>query len=370
MLGCDSCDRWFHGSCMNIDKTTGDALSNWICPLCSSGVPAQAVEEKVNSVVDVQKLQAQESFANPPLAQQPHLDISPHAPNPLSLWPPFGLRSSKESIEVLGNLGESDNEDFEGPIQSISRVKSESNSSQVYIPQSAAASSLLSFSQTPSCQPVASAAITTVPSFSQSHFCQPTSSSAGMAISSQNNVGTSQYVKKTVPTNYSASSSSLTSLSFKANHQPTALPQLSLDSAPNLVASSAAPNAARSGSQAMTNLNAMKTNHPPSASPQLLLTPAINGMTSSATHHAGRPGNQAMTNPFNAMGLNSADLSVAVANLDAFVLAGDSSLPSIPTASPCTETAQANVGNSAPTQSTNGRTYNTAALSQAIPKAP
>jgi hypothetical protein len=357
---------------MKIDKTTGDALSNWICPQCSNGVPAQAVEEKDNSVVGDQKLHAQESFANPPLAHHPHLDISPHAPNPLSLWPPFGLRSSKESSEVLGNLGESDDEDFEGPIQSITRVKSESNSSQFYVPQSAATSSLLSFSQTPSCQPVTSAAITSVPSFSQSPFCQPISSSAGMAASSQNKVGTSQYAQNTLPINSSAVSSSLPSLSFKANHPPTALPQLSLAPAPNFVASSAAHHAARPGSQAMTNPNAMKTNHPPSASPQLSLAPAINVVASSAAHHAVRPVNQAMTNPLNAMGLNSADLSVAVANLDAFVLAGDSGLPSMPTAPPClqTETAQANVANSAPKQSANGQSYNTAALTQAIPKAP
>ena len=116
---------------MKIDKTTGDALSNWICPQCSKGVPAQAVEDKENSVIAVgdQKLHAQESFVNPPLSQQLHLDISPHAPNPQTLWPPFGLRSSKESCDALGIVGESDNEDFEGPVQPVIREKSESEDS-------------------------------------------------------------------------------------------------------------------------------------------------------------------------------------------------------------------------------------------------
>ena len=38
MLGCDNCDRWYHGSCMKIDKETGDALSKWICPPCTRGL--------------------------------------------------------------------------------------------------------------------------------------------------------------------------------------------------------------------------------------------------------------------------------------------------------------------------------------------
>ena len=344
---------------MKIDKTTGDALSNWICPQCSEGNPAQAVGDKENSVIAVgdQKLHAQESFVNPPLSQQLHLDISPHAPNPQTLWPPFGLRSSKESCDALGIVGESDNEDFEGPVQPVIREKSESSSSQFYFPQS-----VLSFAQTPSCQPVASAASTTAPSVSQSHFCQPVSS---LAASSQNKVGISQNFRGSVPINSLAVSSSFPT-TVKTNHPTTALPQLSLAPAPNFVASSAAHHAARPGNQAMANLlNAMKTNPPPTA--QLSLAQAPNFVASSGAHHAARPGTQLMTNPLKAMGLNGADLSVAVANLDAFVLAAGDGPGLPPTAPPCLQTEtvmQGNVVNSAPAQSANG------ALSQAIPKAP
>jgi hypothetical protein len=477
---------------MTIDKITGDALSNWICPQCSKGAPAQAVEDKENSVIAVgdQKLHAQESFVNPPLSQQLHLDISPHAPNPQTLWPPFGLRSCKESCDALGIVGESDNEDFEGPVQPVIGEKSESSSSQFYFPHS-----VLSFAQTPSCQPVASAASTTAPSVSQSLFCQPVSSSAGMAASSHNKVGISQNFQGSVPINSLAVSSSFPT-PMKTNHPTTALPQLSLVLGPNFVASSAAHHAARPGNQAMANLlnamktnhpptaqlslaqasnfvassaahhaarpanhamtnplnaittnhpptaqlslaqatnfvasstahhaarsgnqamtnpsnaittnhpptalpqlshatasnvvassaahhaarpgnqamvnhlNAMKTNHPPTTLPQLSLAPASNFVASSGAHHAARPGTQLMTNPLKAMVLNGADLSVAVANLDAFVLAaGDG--PGLPsTAPPCLQTEtviQGNVINSAPAQSANG------ALSQAIPKAP
>jgi hypothetical protein len=387
---------------MKIDKTTGDALSNWNCPQCSKSVPAKADDVNDKSVIPNgdQKHHAQENFAKPVFAQQPLLDISPHAPNPMTLWPPLGLRGSKESVEALGQVGESDNEDFVGPIQ-----PSESDYSQLYVPSSVASSSILSFSQTPMCQLVASAAN----SSSSSVFCQPVSSSAGMAPLSQNQGGISHYIQKTVPTNTFAVSSSLPSQSAKTTHPPTAFPRPSL--APATAFSAAKPGnqmmtnplnstkinnpataltllspAPASTNQTMTNplnstmtnpLNSTKTNYPATSLTQLSLAPASTNQTvtnplnstktnypaalkqfslapaptfasSSTALHAARPGNLATTNSLNTMGLNGAELSVAVANLDAFVLAaGDS--PGFGGA-PSTAT-QGNIVKSAPSKS-------------------
>lgn len=128
MLGCDNCDRWFHGSCMNIDKATGDALSKWICPPCSKLSPTEAVkvQQTYGIPIDEKQLSAHEinnQQLNQPLLAHPHHGISPHAPNPMTLWPPFGLRSSKEAVEAFGKVGESDNKEFILPVQPITREK-------------------------------------------------------------------------------------------------------------------------------------------------------------------------------------------------------------------------------------------------------
>lgn len=125
MLGCDNCDRWFHGSCVNIDKATGDALSKWICPPCSKLVPDEAIKAQQTFEITGDTSLPAEEIINQQLIQpltQPH-DISPHAPDPMTLWPPFGLRSSKEAVEALGEVGDSDNEDFTRPVQLITREK-------------------------------------------------------------------------------------------------------------------------------------------------------------------------------------------------------------------------------------------------------
>jgi hypothetical protein len=342
MLGCDGCDRWFHGSCMKIDKTTGDALSNWNCPQCSKSVIAKADDVNDDGAMQIgeQMQHAQESIAKPPVAQQPPLDVSPHAPNPMTLWPPLGLRGSKESSEALGQVGESDNEDFVGPIQPISREKPESLSSQFYVPSSVVSSSIPSISQIPSCQLAASAANSTAPSV----FCQPVSSTS-MAHLSQNPAGISQYVQRTVPTNPFSVRSAVSSQPVKTAHPPTAFPRLSL--APTTTLS--APSAAKPGYHTIANsLNVIKTNYPATALTQLSLAPASTFAASSAALHASIPGNQAMANSLKTMGLNGADLSVAVANMDVFVLtAGDSpGLEDTPSAA-----TQGNIVNSAPSKS-------------------
>ena len=217
MLGCDNCDRWFHGSCMKIDKATGDALSKWICPPCTKGIYVQDtaaanVATETNTVSDDDN-----KFVNP-MEQKYHLDISSHAPDPSELWPPFNLRNDKEAVEVLGKAGESDNEDFtsssggslkappqmapQGPPQigtdpklasvttslPIARLDSQGSSSSASSynfaqqPLMAAGASAKSGPRglSPFCQPVASGASVPVPQ-GVAGYCQPNISSQPIA---------------------------------------------------------------------------------------------------------------------------------------------------------------------------------------------
>ena len=215
MLGCDNCDKWFHGSCMKIDKATGDALSKWICPPCTKGIYVQdsaaANVAETNTVSDDDN-----KFVNP-MEQKYHLDISSHAPDPSELWPPFNLRNDKEAVEVLGKAGESDNEDFTsssgslkappqmaplGPPQigtdpklasvttslPIARLDSQGSSSsassynfaqQPLMAAGASASPSGQRGLSPFCQPVASGASVPVPQ-GVAGYCQPIASAASL----------------------------------------------------------------------------------------------------------------------------------------------------------------------------------------------
>ncbi|KAL7542987.1 hypothetical protein ACHAXR_013288 [Thalassiosira sp. AJA248-18] len=366
MLGCDSCDRWYHGSCMKIDKETGDALSKWICPPCSKSVHVEAVKVQENDVVATgdKKLPSQE-LINPQVLIQPQLDISPHAPNPMSLWPPFGLRSSKAAVEALGKAGESDNEDFQVPIQPMARMKSDSSAySQNNVPRAASAfsSTAPSTSKVPiMCRPVASVKLeldahpprniprAAASNLSQVPFCQPV---AGVKPDSN-----------AYPQNYApwvASAASVTT--------PSAL------QAPSLQASTTGFTNRSLQSQPI----ALKTNYPPTASARMPpqssgrtnTLSTVNHFTSSApVHHPTQYANdQRMPNHINTMGLNGGNLSAAVANMDAYVLG---TVTSTTPASLPTETAmQMGVPNAAPMKGVNGQTYTATAVPQATPKAP
>lgn len=114
MLGCDNCDKWFHGSCMNVNKEAGEALTKWVCPTCSTKV-SESVRESIaaehKAIVESKEVQTTE-----PAPEVKHIeDVSPHAPSPISLWPPFGLRGSQKAIEAFGKESDSDGEDFVAP---------------------------------------------------------------------------------------------------------------------------------------------------------------------------------------------------------------------------------------------------------------
>jgi hypothetical protein len=36
MIGCDGCDEWYHGPCVNVSKAQGDALNEYTCPACAT----------------------------------------------------------------------------------------------------------------------------------------------------------------------------------------------------------------------------------------------------------------------------------------------------------------------------------------------
>jgi len=375
MLGCDSCDRWFHGSCMKIDKETGDALSKWICPPCSKTPPVQAVKVEENTVIaDSDKQLPAQEIINPPLLQQPHLDISPHAPNPMSLWPPCGLRSSKEAVGVLGKVGESDNEDFEAPIQPIARAKPDSNSyPQSHGPPqiaSVTSSIALSVSQASFYQPVASVARSTAPSVSQIPFCQPVASVASVAAPYAMQVPFCQLVTPAV-----------SMATPSGSHAPTSQPQARTAQAAQRtvlantgVLDSSIPSqplALKANHQAISSSH---MSHPQSFAGTNTLC-SITPFAPSATVHraTSNRSNQTMPNALNTMGFNGNNLSAAVANMDAFVLTtGSAPRLQHASAAPALQTGSAMQMNphSAPMKSANGQSYTTAALPQATPKAP
>lgn len=289
MLGCDNCDRWFHGSCMKIDTATGDALSNWLCPPCSEGNFAQAVNAETNRVEpDGDKNMLAQEYSTPIPQPHHHLDISPHAPNPISLWPPFGLRNSKEATEALGKVGDSDNEDFDSSIQSKTQPPL-ILSNQHNKPASAPVASVI-MSKTSICQPVASVASSTVPSVSQSEVAITNVSNATSNYSLQSTVGT-----------------------FEADRSQKS----GIQNSQELLES-----------QPPTQSTTIETTHSLSCTPPPSSTLPIVGVNLGQTIHTSSLG---------------ADLSVAVANLDAFVLAaGDTHrLPPDSTAANSLETGAA-----------------------------
>lgn len=95
MLGCDKCERWFHGRCVNVCKDHSDTLQNWVCPPCSGVAPAARDSlpflqgEQDDGLSDSSDFESDDGVAS-------------HAPDPSKLWPPYGLLNSPESLEALG----------------------------------------------------------------------------------------------------------------------------------------------------------------------------------------------------------------------------------------------------------------------------
>ena len=96
MLCCDKCERWFHGSCMNLTKESSDDLKNWLCAPCAGNeqVPAPVPDES-GTWNDCS------GFSTAAESTEEH-DVSLHAPEPSKLWPPFALLGSEKATESLG----------------------------------------------------------------------------------------------------------------------------------------------------------------------------------------------------------------------------------------------------------------------------
>ena len=98
MLYCDICDKRFHGACMEMEKVLPDGQIKWSCPCCSGR--EHSADRKLNlesSVVDAKGPEGKSTFVDS------KEDVSPHAPDPIQLWPPFGLLDSQTAIEAFGS---------------------------------------------------------------------------------------------------------------------------------------------------------------------------------------------------------------------------------------------------------------------------
>jgi hypothetical protein len=93
---CDFCNKRFHAACMKREKAFSNELTPFLCPCCREDVNASDRKLILESSVENQK--------------EPHCpsidfkdDVSPHAPNPMELWPPFGLLQSQTAIQTFGS---------------------------------------------------------------------------------------------------------------------------------------------------------------------------------------------------------------------------------------------------------------------------
>lgn len=96
MVGCDQCDRWFHGHCVLVDKNTpDDDLTGWKCPTCQ-GRPTDSVDLYLDSFHDKYDVDADDcEYLEREVISSKVFEYD-------CLWPPFGLFSSANAQEVLG----------------------------------------------------------------------------------------------------------------------------------------------------------------------------------------------------------------------------------------------------------------------------
>ena len=96
MLGCDKCGRWFHGRCVGVPKHIGRQLEKWLCISCDGRpVDTSGTEASIRSSLEVIGDDDTASCST-------NNEMIPHAPVVATLWPPFGLLHSPESILALG----------------------------------------------------------------------------------------------------------------------------------------------------------------------------------------------------------------------------------------------------------------------------
>ena len=131
MISCDGCDKWYHAVCVKFDSNKEEDDSKWLCPPCSAksaeadaaavaalnvalaageATPASGHATRMatgtSSATSTEK-KAEKTIEAPPkpaVVDEWSFDdeMSPHAPNPETLWPPFGLVSSAKALKALG----------------------------------------------------------------------------------------------------------------------------------------------------------------------------------------------------------------------------------------------------------------------------
>jgi hypothetical protein len=95
MLACVKCKRKFHGTCVNEPNELYPSVENWVCVRCSGQKYCEPISlPKEEGSVDHKELECTNRHSK--------RGVSPHAPDPRKLWPPFPLFGSPEAREILG----------------------------------------------------------------------------------------------------------------------------------------------------------------------------------------------------------------------------------------------------------------------------
>jgi hypothetical protein len=87
MLSCDSCGKWFHGTCVQVSEAEAETLPRWLCSSCSGS--SLMIEPKPYSRVRRW------------IPSRSDDDVSSSAPNPALIWPPTGFFNESEDVEKL-----------------------------------------------------------------------------------------------------------------------------------------------------------------------------------------------------------------------------------------------------------------------------
>jgi len=100
MMSCNKCNELFHEKCINanidLEREKESGKNEWFCKSCAS------TGEEITSQNGNGKIKGNKYDQNQIIDYVIDEDVSPHAPNPMKLWPPFGLADTAEAATALG----------------------------------------------------------------------------------------------------------------------------------------------------------------------------------------------------------------------------------------------------------------------------